>query len=468
MQLSTIPNQKSSEITVLARRFTRLYSNRPHPEEVEDENQDEDLEDLEVDKVDEVENGKTSEVLKELLASTCAVVRNAHLDPSNRDLDTIDKQADELLQGMIECAYGTHESINFLPSFAHDGFGNSLIEDLETKGVGASSPETVREFIEIMTCYTGRPLNAEAAAFPGVTREPYAQTPKPHDKTSPIARFRQDVPSSIVTEATLTAQAIYQGRCSAMSSNTCSPIGLSLSHNSTCMTLSAAGGWKNRCHVLSYYVFDNNLDDFPYEVDIETGLADMGGPLALIDNRNKILCGGRGEVEVWDVDSLPDHGPKGKKRVGKGKISINDFWHDEPEDIERLTGTDATLTIKFTDPTLDPLRWQRLSDAKILCTQRRGFLCYTIDLQTGGKVTSRYLGHGGEVNCISVSEGDPNAFLTACNDGVVRLYDVRESLPRLSFNAGAGSDPCDTALYIHVEGVPFVISSSHRLESIKV
>ena len=179
-----------------------------------------------------------------------------------------------------------------------------------------------------------------------------------------------------------------------------------------------------------------------------------GGPLALIDNGSKILRGGRGGVEVWDVDSLPDHGPKGEKRVGKGKISVDDFWHDEPEDIERSTGTDATLTIRFTDPALDPLRWQRLSNAKMLCTQKRGFSCYTIDLQAGGKVTSRYLGHGGEVNCISVSEGDPNAFLTACNDGVVRLYDVREPLPRLSFNAGAGSDPCDTALYIHVEGVP--------------
>ena len=60
-----------------------------------------------------------------------------------------------------------------------------------------------------------------------------------------------------------------------MSSNTCSPIGLSLSHNSTCMTLSAAGGWKNRCPVLSYYVLNDNSDDFPHEVDIETGLADM-------------------------------------------------------------------------------------------------------------------------------------------------------------------------------------------------
>ena len=141
MQLSTTPNQFSSKITALARRFTRLYSNQPSPEEVEDENQGEDREDLKVDEVDEDENGKTSEALKKLLASTCAVVRNAHLDPSNRDLDAIDKQADELLQGMIECAYGVHESIDFLPSFAHDGSGNSLIEDPETKGVGASGKQ---------------------------------------------------------------------------------------------------------------------------------------------------------------------------------------------------------------------------------------------------------------------------------------------------------------------------------------
>ncbi|THH34103.1 hypothetical protein EUX98_g18 [Antrodiella citrinella] len=65
-------------------------------------------------------------------------------------------------------------------------------------------------------------------------------------------------------------------------------------------------------------------------------------------------------------------------------------------------------------------------------------------------------------NGFSTSPDDPNTFLTSCNDGIARLYDIRESLPRISFDCGMGNDVLLSALYVHVDGKPLVITGGQN------
>ena len=45
-------------------------------------------------------------------------------------------------------------------------------------------------------------------------------------------------------------------------------------------------------------------------------------------------------------------------------------------------------------------------------------------------------------------------FLTACGDGHARLYDVREPLPVLTIDGEYHEGPMDSALFVHIDGLP--------------
>ncbi|KAG9082197.1 hypothetical protein FRC06_005171 [Ceratobasidium sp. 370] len=92
------------------------------------------------------------------------------------------------------------------------------------------------------------------------------------------------------------------------------------------------------------------------------------------------------------------------------------------------------------------------------------FDCVTIDLEHGGSITARYLGHGGMINDLSVSEGDPRVFLTACDDGYARLFDLRIPLPTLTFDACQLNEACDAAVLAYPDGIP----STGKAEQIKM
>ncbi|KIK50357.1 hypothetical protein GYMLUDRAFT_461965 [Collybiopsis luxurians FD-317 M1] len=83
-----------------------------------------------------------------------------------------------------------------------------------------------------------------------------------------------------------------------------------------------------------------------------------------------------------------------------------------------------------------------------------------MDLENGGKVAVRYLGHAGKVFIITSSPDDTNAFSTTSGDGIVRLSDVREPLPKVSFDIGDQSEHIFTALYVHVAGIPMALEGS--------
>ena len=84
--------------------------------------------------------------------------------------------------------------------------------------------------------------------------------------------------------------------------------------------------------------------------------------------------------------------------------------------------------------------------------EQNDFACIALDLAHGGKVAQTYLGHAGQITDMSTSPEDHNVFVTACDDGYARLYDVRSRLPSLTMHAE--SEVCSAAVIAHPDGVP--------------
>lgn len=188
------------------------------------------------------------------------------------------------------------------------------------------------------------------------------------------------------------------------------------------------------------------------------------GPLALAERGSKLLRAGEGEIYTWDVDGLfrqnSDSDSDGDERVRqrrrRGRRGTPDPFEDpEPEDEEDWQGTPVTNVLRLEQPlasSIDIAYWSASPNNPniMLSTLNNTFSCLALDLQAGGKVTTRYLGHGGQPTGFSTSPvAEPTQFLTSAMDGVARLYDVREPLPGLSIQ-----DEIRTALFVHIQGVP--------------
>ena len=90
------------------------------------------------------------------------------------------------------------------------------------------------------------------------------------------------------------------------------------------------------------------------------------------------------------------------------------------------------------------------------------YYCRALDLENDGKCTARFLGNGGTINQLSTSKGDPNLFVTAADDALARLYDVRQPLPVLTIQTGAVSQNCTSAVVCHPDGIPCMSTSSRQ------
>jgi WD40 repeat protein len=173
---------------------------------------------------------------------------------------------------------------------------------------------------------------------------------------------------------------------------------------------------------------------------------------------------------VWNLDGLPTHGEKGQKRIGK-KFNSEDSWRDDPESIESSSGSPADTVVKFEDTSMYPGVWAAhpSKEGVIICAanpeKTNGYSMVAVDLEGGGKSIGRYIGHGGELsaNGIAVTaspDGDRNVFVTACMDGLARLYDVRHPLPVLSMDSGRSGEGCPAAVLIHADGIPSTLAIS--------
>ncbi|KAF7323595.1 WD40 repeat-containing protein [Mycena kentingensis (nom. inval.)] len=182
-------------------------------------------------------------------------------------------------------------------------------------------------------------------------------------------------------------------------------------------------------------------------------------------------------MAMWDVDALPTHGSKGRKIIGK-KMTDTDSWRDEDDEIELSEGSAPTTTaaggkhLSF----IEVVENHPGVAGQILTVSRPMLKNATnlgaVDLETQ-QLAMRFLGHSADINRIATTSGlrtggagDPNAFVTACSDGGVRLYDVRQPLPQLAIEHG--EEKIYSALYEHIGGQPFIIYGGLKSQQIKV
>lgn len=75
------------------------------------------------------------------------------------------------------------------------------------------------------------------------------------------------------------------------------------------------------------------------------------GPIALVDDGARIMRTGKGGIDVWNVEGLPDHGPQGARRIGRGRVNTENTWRDLDmgDEVKLSTGTPPATDIKFGD-----------------------------------------------------------------------------------------------------------------------
>ncbi|KAG8745502.1 hypothetical protein FRC10_007849 [Ceratobasidium sp. 414] len=436
-----------------------------------------------------------------IFSDTCALVRE-QTSNQNPHLPELVEHAQRILDDGVEHAYGDSQMFDFMPSWAHDdAAGQPLIKDNLSEARLPVPASSLRELFQILQVPSSS-LNM----LEGMTPDAWTDSMKRHPKSSPLARFRPKIPALTPTAANPLAMRVYDARCEVQSAHISSPIDLYMSQDNACLALNAMGGWKNRSPALFYYLLNGSEQtvDFPNRHFVEPGLSHVAFHLALEESRRLIFVGderrvksyawvapdgenedeplpthtlassqnrgpmtilpngtlvraGKGQVAVWNIDDLETHGEDGDEVIGEDdKDMLENTWRDDPEEVETSTGSPAASHIKLADqPNLSVTRWRLLVHAPstILC-HSDSYDCFTIDLEHEGKITSRYLGHGGKIADLSVSGGDPQLFLTACSDGYARLFDLRTPLPVLTFDACQQNEYCDAAVLAHPDGIP--------------
>ncbi|OCH84733.1 WD40 repeat-like protein [Obba rivulosa] len=341
---------------------------------------------------------------------------------------------------------------------------------------------------------------------------PWDENTLPHENTTRLARFHPGGPVS-ASEATSTANAIYQARCEISDENICVPVSVSVSSGGSCVAIAAAGGWKNRDPVVHYYLPEED-GEFEESMSLEPGLGAVAteltldedrklifvadrdriksfmwvegsgdavhtlnsskysGPIALLPN-GRIVRAGKGAVAYWNINELEVHGP-GMKKIGHGEYSTENSWRDnEDDEIELSTGSKAHGTVKFAEKVFVPSTWHyHRPTSQLLCGESRQdesrYSCIAVDLEHNGKTAAQYLGHGGTVTAFSTSESDPHMFATAASDGFARLYDVRHPLPALTMDSGQSCEPCSDVVLVHPDGVPTLFTGGSKTERIQL
>lgn len=296
---------------------------------------------------------------------------------------------------------------------------------------------------------------------------------------------------------------MFQARCEINNDSVNEPEKLVLSSDGSYMAMPTSGGYRGRDPIVSYWDTGKDSDDFEHKsfspplahhiVDLVLDeprrllfIADFDriksytygtqrkpvhtmksdafstGPLAILPNA-RLLRGSKGSALVWNIDELETHyAPDSTeyRRIGEGKYDgFEHGWRDEDCKKELSTGSLPHNTVPFAESELIPHVWQYHAPSGHMLVgedpkDSQKCECLALDLEHGGKIVTRYIGHGDQVESFSISDGDPNVFLTASADGYARLYDVRKHLPVLTMSAEMGEMPCESAILVHLDGLP--------------
>ncbi|KAG8756521.1 hypothetical protein FRC11_005256, partial [Ceratobasidium sp. 423] len=461
--------------------------------------------------------GVRDELFFQILTDSCALVRDLEIDGAPY-LPEILKEIKELHDNALGYVYSSPNMFDHVPSWAHDDQrSRPLVKDR----FGVELP------LFLMLDNFGAMFGGNHGGIGQSGRMrlvPWSQEQQRHPQSSRLSRFRLALPPTSATRADHLAMSIFDARCEISSESVVEPADLAIANDGSVLAMIGMFGYKHRDPGLEYFFLerpDNERSKFPEEHFTDLGLASVpthltiddtrrlifaaddyriksyswgtlnggireelhrthtldsaasDGPIAVLSN-GAIIRAGQGGADSWAINELPTHGATGMRIVG-GDIE-HDSLRDEPEKIERSSGSLPSMRIQFIDePLMAPNVWQPLVGAPstFVCAEwvrkPRHYSCVTIDLETG-QTRARYLGHGAHVTSVSTSAGDPQVFLTACNDGYARLYDTRQSLPVLTLDAcgAAASAGCEAALLVHPDGIPAVFTGSTQQEQVRL
>lgn len=352
-------------------------------------------------------------------------------------------------------------------------------------------------------------MMTEFVALQGGPAPPWNRDYQPHLMSTRLSRFRP--PTSIPSAETHpVANRVFQARCEITVSGASNAQKLVSSPDGTMLAATSCGGYKNRdpsiiswstgedeirtnkwtprlAHsVCSVAVDDTGDRQFIFAGDHERiksynflagedrknihtlNSRGFSGDLAIIGD-GRLLRTDKGSAALWNIDELETHyDSEGRfKVVGENTYKgFEDSWREEGCAKECSTGSDPHVVVPFADPEFKPDAWHYHALNKLMLAgeeirHSHCFDCVAVDLEHGGKVASRFLGHGGEINHISTSpEGDPNWFVTASLDGYARLYDMRQPIPSFTIDVELDSAPCEAALLVHIDGLPGISLSN--------
>uniref|UniRef100_A0A0W0FUT0 Putative WD40 repeat-like protein n=1 Tax=Moniliophthora roreri TaxID=221103 RepID=A0A0W0FUT0_MONRR len=345
----------------------------------------------------------------------------------------------------------------------------------------------------------------------GQAVKPYDPASNPSPYTSPLARFSLNTPP-MPTSPSPEGLSFAQARCEITSETFATPLSMQLRGN--ILAVLGAGGWKNRDPVLELYDLDKaseygaigheisadvGLEGIAYDLQVDTTrkfvyIADSGriksyrwsdksskaipvhtlsssrfsGALVLRNDGAKILRFGSGGMAVWDADTLPTHGPEGRKVIGEAMdLEVLNSWRDNDADqIELSSGSVPSRTLDAEAFVNIEVAMDHPSLSNhILATHKDRYGVACVDLQAGN-IVLRYVGHSAYVKSFATSASDPHGFTTAAGDGGVRLYDSRVPAPVMAIDHG--EEFIQAVLYEHIGGQPYIIYGGTRSEQVKV
>jgi len=187
--------------------------------------------------------------------------------------------------------------------------------------------------------------------------------------------------------------------------------------------------------------------------------------MIMLSNGRLARAASRGKIGIWSLDDLPTHGSSGTDRIG-GRINLDDTWRDELSEIEDSAGSSPQTAITLPDDLKElPINVWNTHPSKsgtLFCGQESLHALAMVDLERGGILSSKFLGHGGRITGITTSPtADPNVFCTGCDDGLARLFDVRQQLPVLTVEGDPNDGSC-CATFVHPDGIPVIFTGARR------
>ncbi|KAJ3510703.1 hypothetical protein NMY22_g15891 [Coprinellus aureogranulatus] len=238
---------------------------------------------------------------------------------------------------------------------------------------------------------------------------PWKDVVRLHPLSTRCARFMKQVPDSCPPGDKPKALSVFQARAEATYCASYFPSQMLSSASGKCILTLGRGGWKERSPmIVAVYPNQSTSADMLPDHHLCPGLADVAYHGAVDDDSGLLFAGdgnriksyswydtsanayreelypthtmdskgfdsaigilpngrlaraGRGKVAVWNISELPTHDNSKKgiigKSIAKREEDIN-TWRDDPEEIERSSGSLPSTTITLTDSRLEIANW---------------------------------------------------------------------------------------------------------------